>query len=672
MSQKKIYEPSKFGKKEEKLVALFRIQRDDAKLYFTQIVKPRLDRSYKLYMADNSDRGKEIKAWQANVSVPYIHAVVETLKPRILDARPDFTVQGRNPDDQVGASKIQSLCDYSWEIASADKTAESVVSSALIYGMGYLQVSWKKDVRNAKFLQTKDLLKKKYNWKKESRTFYDAPYMEWVDNYNLWYDWHNVEEGEKQYWFKRLVLPEEVIKRRYPMLDKKRLEMAIESGNGELTDYGAVRTTIKTTHEGVGKAKGVNKAGGSMSTEDLYKNSDMEMHEVFEWIRPFDDEYAVMVNDVPILKGGSMPNPYDFKESMFVGVPYLKIPGEYEGYGLPMILENPQIMLNMIKNQRLDAMTLNIHKMWIVNPLANINKDELVARPYGIVYSSDPGGAREVSSSDIKPSAYREEELLKSDMRYSSGVDDFSMGAGGGGSSATEVRHLRESTLERVRLFVNHLGDTYAKIMRYYISMYKQFYSEKMIIRITGDDGELTFPIIQKDDLKGEYDYKATVTPAIAGQNDIKKKQDMDLFQLLINLEFIDPKKLTSKVLHDWSWNLQSIEKREESQPEMLSPEEEMMMAGQQPEPGAELDPVSQEALNILTGGIKEPSPMAEMKSPVNLLKAGAPPTPKGVPAANTRGHNMGGKINTSIPQKAPNGPDAQLANRANSLQKGA
>ena len=670
-NQYKIYNPSNYSKKEQELVKLFGIQRDDAKLYFTQVIKPRLDRSYKLYMADNSDRAKEIKPWMANVITPYIHAVVETLKPRILDARPDFTVQGRNADDQDKANKIQSLCDYSWELSNADHTAEMVTSSSLIYGMGYLQVSWKKDVREAKFLSTKDLAKKTYKWKKEKRTFYDAPFMEWVDNYALWYDWHNVEEKDKQYWFKRLVLPEEVIKRRYPMIDKNKLEMAINSGGGDLTDYGSVKTEIKTTHSGVGQAKGV-PTGGSMSTSDLYKNSDIKMHEVFEWIRPFEDEYAVMVNDVPVLKGGSIPNPYDFKESMFIGVPYLKVPGEYEGHGIPMILENPQIMLNMIKNQRLDAMTLSIHKMWIVNPLANINKEELVARPFGIIYSPDPNGAREISTSDIKPSAYKEEELLKGDMRYSSGVDDFSMSVGGGTSSATEIRHLRESTLERVRLFINHLGNAYAKVMRYYISMYKQFYSKKLIIRITGDDGELKFPIIEKDDLSGAYDFKATVIPAIAGQNDIKKKQDMDLYQLLINLPFIDPEKLTTKILHDWSWSIQSVKKNEQEQP-IMAPGEEAMAAGAegqpQPQPGADLDPVSQQALQILTGGIAEGSPIAEMKKPVNLLEAGGPPTPKGVPTGNPRGHNRGGKVNTTVPQKAPNGEEAQLANRANSLQ---
>lgn len=666
------------GVKEEQLIRDFNLQVNDAKRYFEAVIKPRLDRAYKLYISDNTDRAREIKRWQANVSVPYIHSVIETLKPRILDARPDFTVQGRTEEDQRGAQKIQSLADYTWEISDSDELAELITSSSLIYGMGYMQVSWKKDVRDLEFLETKDIDKKKYDWVKKKQTFYDAPYAEWVDNYSLWYDWHNIAERSKQYWFKRLVLSEAEIKRRYPMADKKRLALALETASGNLKDYGAIRNEVKLAHERVTKGSDYGQTG---AITDIYQNTDVGvMHEVFEWWRPFEDLYAVMVNNIPILKGASMPNPYDFKESPFIGVPYLRIPGEYEGYGLPMILENPQIMLNMTKNQRLDAMTLNIHKMWIVNPLANISKEQLVMRPFGIVYSTDPNGAREIQMSDIKPSAYKEEELLKADMRYSSGVDDFSMGVGGGTPSATEVRHLRESTLERVRLFINHLGRGYAQLMRYWISMYRQFYTKEMIIRIVGDDGQQTFPIIEKDDLNGSFDYKATVIPSIAGQNDVKKKQDMDLFQLLIALPFVDPEKLTSKLLHDFNWSLESVKKGEEQLMPMADQMGgESLLGPPQTLGGGQIpEDVARNALALLGGEntgapAGQPSPFGELGAPVDLLNTpGAiPPTPRGVPTTNPRGMNMTGRVNTSIPLKPGNGPAAQLSTRALNIQKG-
>lgn len=688
-----MYNAAEYGPKEVEMQRKFFLQVEDAKNYFTTCIKPRLDRSYKLYIAYNGDRQKQIFKWQANVFVPYAQAVVETLMPRILDARPDFTVQGRNDDDQKKALKVQKLSDYSWEKAGMDDTSETLVRSSMVYGTGYLQASWKKDVRTHKFLETNDLTKKKYTWKEKKQVFYDAPYAEWVDNYGLWYDWHNIPRASKQYWFKRLILSEEEIIRKYPMADKERLQMALQYAGGDLVDYGSIRNEVKTTHLNVYKGADSNSQASGLSST-IYQTN-IRMHEVFEWWRPFEDAYAVEVNNVPILKGGFMPNPYNFKEAPFIDVPYLKLPNEFEGVGLPLILENQSVMLNMIKNQRLDAMTLGIHKMWIVNPLANIDKKELVTRPFGIIYSTDPQGVREVQFSDVKSSAYREEDLLKNDMRYASGVDDFSMGVGGGAGSATEVRHLRESTLERVRLFINHLGSGYAVLLRYWISMYQQFFTKDMTIRVIGDDGNEEFPLIQKDDLMGEYDFRASVIPSIAGKNDIDKKQGMDLFQLLINLPFIDMQKVTAKILRSWNWNLDSLLKNE-----VAASEEGGMMPGgdagalppglpgSTPPPtpsgpvvpglknaGAIPDSVIQQAM-ALFGKTPTPggsSPIGEASAPINLLKTGAlPPTAPKIPTSTTnpRGLNRGGKVNTNA-SNTTSSAESRLLSRAASTQKG-
>lgn len=699
MAKYDLYRPKDYGKKEEAMIKKFNLQLEDARSYFTSCIKPRLDRSYKLYIASNIDRAKEIKRWQANIFIPYIQAVVETLVPRILDARPEFVAQGRTEEDQLKVGKLNNLTDYTWEISRADVVSESITRSSLIYGTGYMQVSWKVDKRKQKFLKTKDLSKKKYTYVEKEQTFYDAPYVEWVDNYDLWYDWHNIPRETKQFWFKRAILPGSEIKRRFPMYDKKRLELAFNA-SGDLEDYAVIRNEVKLTQGDIVKGADYNsKAAGVTHTR--YQNQsdpELKMHEVFQWWRPFEDKYAVMVNGVPILKGGVMPNPYDIKDAPFIEIPYLKLPNEFEGYGLPMILENPQIMLNMIKNQRLDAMTLSIHKMWIVSPLANIDKKELVTRPFGIIYSVDASAVKPVEFSDIKASAYKEEELLKGDMRYASGVDDTSMGVGGAAGSATEVRHLRESTLERVRLFINHLGDGYATLMRYWMSMYRQFFTKKMTIRIIGDDGQELFPLIEKDDLKGEFDYKAAVIPSIAGKNDIDKKQGMDLFQLLVNLPFVDPRKLTSKVLHSWNWSLESVAKAEAEQPQLPAgmpgeemppgaegamplPEEGMPMPAEKglglPNigPGRSISPeVAQRAIAMLGGGRlpERATSYTEAASPINLLKAGElPPTVGSPKTTNPRGLNRGGGgVNTNIPIKSNSSAESNLLGRASNIQR--
>ena len=733
-----IYSPSDYGQKEIELRRLFNLQKDDARNYFLTVIKPRLDRSYKLYIAYGGDRQREIKKWQSNVQIPYVQAVVETMVPRIIDARPEFTVLGRNEDDQMKAEKQQELGDYFWEVAGMDATNEDFIRACLIYGTSFLQVSWKKDVRKLKYLSTKDVASKKYKWVEKEKTYFDGPMCEWVDNYNLWYDWHNTARKSKQFWFKRFVITGEEIKRRYPMADKTRLAMALASPGGDLIDYAAIRQSVRTTNLYTTKSSAAEmfSASGTVYGTDKYfstQDDTMKMYEVFEWYRPFDDEYAVMVGGsyVPIFDKGSMPIPFDFKEAPFVEATYLKIPGEFEGYGLPLILESPQIMLNLVKNQRLDAATLSIHKMWIVNPLANINKDELVTRPFGIIYSIDPNGVREIQFSDIKTSAYKEEELLKNDMQYASGVDDFSMGVGGGSNSATEVRHLRESTLERVRMFVNHLGDAYADVLRYWMDMTRQLFSESMTIRIIGQDGKQAFPLIEKDDLMGYYDYRATVLPSIAGQDEVKKKQDMDLYQLLINLPFIDPQKLTSRVISDWGWTLDGITKPDEAmdqgagqidpatgQPMPMDPNAAAAggmppgMPGMPPQgtmppmppgmppmgaaptdglggPGYKTNLIPRSSLRHVISHLRRTgesygseSAFSQFSTPVNLLDNKAlPPTPKGVPAMdksrqgvvipNMAGHNRGGKVNTNLPGKTKNASvGSSVLNRTFNIQR--
>lgn len=701
------YRPSNFN--EEDMVRKFHMQKDDARRYFLQVRKPQLDRAYKLYMADNSDRAEQIKDWQSNVFVPYIHSVVETMMPRVIDARPEFSVKGRSKEDQTKASVLQDLLNYNWEIGETDDTFEELVRSTLIHGTGFLQTYWRKDEEKKKYLKTQDINSEDYDWEERTETTFDAPYVDWVDNYSLWYDWHNTKRDNKQYWFKRQVLTGQEIKRRYNMATDERLGMALASNSGDLTDYAAVRNEVKRSHEDVYKGAS---SKGSHHTYNEYQNRnfreigigksiyqsqtdpDLQMHEVFEWWRPKEDQYAVFVNDVPILKGGSIPNPYDHKETPFIEVPYLRPPNEFEGVGIPLILENPQLMLNMIKNQRLDAVTLNIHKMWIVNPMANIDKSDLVTRPFGIIYSQDPGGVQPVEFSGVDQSAYQEEEMLKSDMRYASGVDDFSMGGGGQGSvSATEVRHLRESTLERVRLFVNHLGSGLADVMRHWIDMYRQFGEKEFKIRVAGEDGKDEFPVVSQDDLEGEYDFEAEVIPSIAGRNDMKKKQSMDLFQLLVNMPFIDPKKLTSKVLSHWDWNLNSLTKDQkrpgaaagpggQAGPGGMPPEIMAMMQGQSPEAGSgskkggtpSMEQMNQEIQKMMQGG-GEQSAFAGASTPTDLLEAGAPPTapdttqegagggaggPGPNETTNQRGHNRNGEIDTSIKKKDNSNPESE------------
>jgi len=147
----------------------------------------------------------------------------------------------------------------------------------------------------------------------------------------------------------------------------------------------------------------------------------------------------------------------------------------------------------------------------------------------------------------------------------------------------------------------------------------------------------------------------------------------MDLYQLLSVQPFVDPEKLTSKLLHDWNWDFEAIKKGDEPP---VMPESGLAGLGMQDDGSIGTDQipegVAKKALGMLGGdSLEAGSPLAELSSPVNLLNAsGTPPTPRGVPASNPRGLNRGGKVNTNIALNERTNPEAQLQNRANNIQR--
>jgi hypothetical protein len=160
----------------------------------------------------------------------------------------------------------------------------------------------------------------------------------------------------------------------------------------------------------------------------------------------------------------------------------------------------------------------------------------------------------------------------------------------------------------------------------------------------------------------------------------------MDLLQLLMSVPTVDQDKLISKVLHDFSWDFESIKKQEEENPmDMLgqSPEELIgetdMLGGGMPVGNSIPPDIARQALAMLGSNVGEDagyasgqSPIAEMSRPVNLLKQGGlPPTPRGVSkTGNPRGMNRTGKVNTNLPNNERFSEESKLQNRVNNIQR--
>jgi hypothetical protein len=168
-------------------------------------------------------------------------------------------------------------------------------------------------------------------------------------------------------------------------------------------------------------------------------------------------------------------------------------------------------------------------------------------------------------------------------------------------------------------------------------------------------------------------------------------------------MPFIDPKKLTGKVIGDWGWSLDSLVAEEQPDAAMagmeggaegeLPPEMAAMAGGASPEemgtPGMAEMPsgraipssVAQNAISLLRNpgeqvGMGGMSAFAQAANPINLLQTqGLPPTVRGAgqqagQTTNPRGLNRGGKVNTNIPNNTAYSAEGNIMNRANNIQR--
>jgi len=247
------------------------------------------------------------------------------------------------------------------------------------------------------------------------------------------------------------------------------------------------------------------------------------------------------------------------------------------------------------------------------------------------------------------------------------------------------------------------------------MDMTRQLMSESMTIRIVGDNGDVTFPLIEKDDLMGLFDYRAKVLPSIAGMQDVNKKQAMDLFQLVSQVDpqasGVDIKKMLAKLLSEWDWSLDSISSSGEDTPDPaagMTPEMMAAMGGDPAAGGAPTDPMAgampggmpggmpgampppmgadEEAMSRVLSLLRSPEELTpNAGAPVDLLQTeGPPPTPPSAPTgmggpgparswmkgANPSGHNRTGKVNTNISKGNNASVESSILNRTFNIQR--
>lgn len=413
----------------------------------------RWEKQYEAWRPD-----KSYDDWQSNIVPPFTTTLVERALAEMVGQTIRPKVIPRGPEDEAKAKLMNYIVDYTWEKGDGDLVLADSLKQMLVLGKTIHQEDYFLDKKEVKILRKLDLEKKKEEYEKKEVFEYNDVYGEKVDLFDFFIDPVAKTINRGRYKARDCI-------RRY-ILD---YEMFMEMFQGSIWDqYNATKHVRPGTNA------------------DYYRYynpptgiSDTEVELLMYWGR-VPDKLIMVANDVVIRDG---PSPYNHKLLPFAeGSDVTRLNG-FWARGEPELLESIQDELTTLRRMRLDRQHLDIFKTAFVSNREIIEDEENIINPSTFIPVDDPNSVKILEYSDINPSAYREEELLKDDGRQVTGIMNPQPS-----NTATEAAIFKETTMKALQMKIWRVSrELMTGILRLRVPNIVQYYSAPNVEDILGE-----------------------------------------------------------------------------------------------------------------------------------------------------------------------------------------
>lgn len=249
--------------------------------------------------------------------------------------------------------------------------------------------------------------------------------------------------------------------------------------------------------------------GGDTSTRSIFKlprdvtSNDVEVLHYYN--RALDVHWTV-ANNIVVRDG---PIEFKHKELPIAVRYYYRIPGQFWGMGIPQVIHMLAAERNSIRNLMVDRQNLQVNKMFIHNNLFDIDDDDLVSRPNGLI-SVDTNGLPikdvlvPLEYGDIPASAIKNDQMMVEDMVRGHGID-VRLTDQPQPQTATAAALTKEVGLKRVNMIAQlDEMDTLLRIGRLKWANIQFFYPLGRMDMITEDNDERQEQVYKTVSIKGK------------------------------------------------------------------------------------------------------------------------------------------------------------------------
>lgn len=517
-------------------------------------------RAYQMYRSFKEDLPEEDEDL-SNLFIPKTFADIESITPRIVMAsistKPWVTIMPREKDDVKRADMFSRLVQAQYDRQDMFLKMVDFYKQALIYGTSPGIIGWRERKRVARQRTYRDRIIAGVNAtqrfgmpqissiEKRQIVDWDDPWFEPLDIWDFFPD----PDGRK-------------IRDMVYIIWREWSSVADMERAGVYDNIGAVKDSLNAAQPNRPHDDRLTSIGKGSILSTNRRTKPVELLHMWQ-----DDRVITVANKTVVCRDLSGDNyPYFHGRKPFVAIVDTPVPNEFWGIGTALATADLQEELNTRRNQRLDAATMNVYRMFVASRNAGINVKDLTWRPGGVVWVDDMTDVnkviRPIDMPPVDRSAYEEESAIHRDMEQTNAVSDFLRGTlADSTKTATEIQAATLGANARVDMKVRMMAELGIKgITWHFIELDKQFITQERVVRLIGEEGADWSKVIAPGDLQFPFD---DLIPAAANveawANRVQTRDDiLRLLQIAgrtpVLAAKLDLDKLISKLMNTFSF----------------------------------------------------------------------------------------------------------------------
>ena len=439
---------------------------------------------------------------RSNLHIPYTYSTVDAVRSKLLTAcfanRPYVSFIPKDADDVETAKNMETLVDSQMNRTDVELMVRmyKLFTDMLIYGGCPYETGWRTETRMVRrkgpLIDPESGIFMGYEEQEEEVLLWDDPDFQpfMIDDFYPDPEGTSIDDCS---W---------VIRKRY--IARKELEAKIEEGIYKVKDLDAINQAGDRISEGKQDRLAAIGAADAYADEADVGGRRYELLEMWE-----DDRVTTVINRTEVIRDGE--NPFWHGKKPFGFAKFDPLNGEFYGISLVEVIEYLQAELNTTRNQRIDATSQTINRMWIVLKGMGLEPADLVSRPNGIIWvDSMEEVPKEVEFKPPEPAAYQEESIIKADIQEATSTYNEARGAPSDTKRTATENAIRERSTNirfetKLRIF-EALG--LKRLGFFYDQLNQQFIDGIRSVRVSGEDGGYEWQEMRPEDIAGKFEYQ--------------------------------------------------------------------------------------------------------------------------------------------------------------------